>query len=126
MPALRRWVASRESPIAVSHAIKVLVECGVPEPTDNRYAPPAVFVAILAIWVFIKFNGIDLHQFDPTELISVFGECMPTQPQGYNVLRGGMKYLISCKEWKMSAAFALVLAKILDDEEASTRVAGRM
>jgi len=73
-----------------------------------------VFLAILVLWVFLKYHGAAIHQsFDTGEVLRLFG----STPSAYTVLKGGMKYMVNNKAWKLNSAFAMVLAKMVDQDD---------
>lgn len=115
VPALKVWVRSADAPIAAEHAVRLLSAANFPQPSDNRHSPPGVFLSILVLWIFLKYHGAAIHHtFDTAELMRLLG----TVPSAYSVLKGGLRYMVNNTSWKVCSAFAMVLAKMVDRDEA--------
>jgi hypothetical protein len=94
--------------------VRLLAAVGFPGPSENRLAVPGVFLAVLILWVFLKYHGAAIHRtFDTSEVMHLFGSV----PSAYGVLKGGLKYMVDNKTWKLGSAFAMVLAKMVDQHE---------
>jgi hypothetical protein len=74
-----------------------------------------VFIATLVLWAFLKGHGPAIHpSFDTREIMRLF----ESVPSTYSLLRGSTKYMVNNKRWKLGQGFALVLARMMDLDEA--------
>lgn len=122
--ALRLWVRSPDAPVAAEHATRLLAVVGFPDASDNRYAPTAVLMGVLTLWVFLKHHGAAIHaSMDTRELRSLFGGAFPS---AHMVLRAGLQYMIDSRGgWKLCSAFAMALAMLVDSENGALNLSPR-
>ena len=118
MTPLRNWANSQSGSKAASHAIRLLKVLDFPKPSSSIYAPISVFVSTLCLWAYVSLRS-PLQQtagdMGPSALImaEVYGNEKPTSAQ---IMKGGVRYLSGCKEWRIGGALALVLAKMMEQD----------
>lgn len=116
LPPLRRWAVTAEASVAVRHAIAALKVLDFPHPTDNIYGPTSAFISILCLGAFVAFS--EQQGEINIELCELMGTSMPLTAT--DVFKAGTAYLASCKEWRISTALALVLAKMTEQDLSAT------
>ena len=118
MRPLRNWANSQSGSKAASHAIRLLKVLDFPRPSSSIYAPISVFVSTLCLWAYVSLRS-PLQQtagdMGPSAMImaEVYGNEKPTSAQ---IMKGGVRYLSGCKEWRIGGALALVLAKMMEQD----------
>jgi hypothetical protein len=116
LPLIRHWAKSELSIRAASHAVRLLKSIDFPTHTPSIYAPISVFVAVLTLWAYTSAaDTVDqqterLEPEDREQLHRLFPNAS-ILPEG--VMKSGVRYLGGCKEWRIGAALALVLAKMI-------------
>ncbi len=121
---LGEWVDDPMSLRSASHAIQLLKVLDFPNHTPSIYAPISVFVAVMTLWTFTSIKSPEssyqdqlarLDSEDRESLLTLFNN--PSNlPEA--IMRYGVRYLGGCKEWRIGAALALVLAKMTETRSA--------
>lgn len=116
MSPLRTWANSHSGAVAASHAIRLLQVLDVPRPSASIYAPISVFVSTLCLWAHRALSSSAQQKYpeegpSPAKLAEVYGMETPTSNQ---IMKVGVRYLSGCKEWRIGASLALVLAKMME------------
>ncbi|KAJ9094721.1 hypothetical protein QFC21_005879 [Naganishia friedmannii] len=137
IPEIQGWTATSEARHACDHSIHLLKVLSTPLMTHSLYYPTCTFVAILCIWAYVKWLPADedtvasyetLHLIADFFNLSVGTTGIPTTIKQRQELREvvvpkkilgkGTRMLAHGKAWRIGAAFALVLAKQMEQEAA--------
>lgn len=137
IPEIQGWTATSEARHACDHSIHLLKVLSTPLMTHSLYYPTCTFVAILCIWAYVKWLPADedtvasyetLHQIADFFNLSAGTTGIPTTVKQRQELREvvvpkkilgkGTRMLAHGKAWRIGAAFALVLAKQMEQEAA--------
>ncbi|KAI5451120.1 hypothetical protein NCC49_001996 [Naganishia albida] len=134
IPEIQGWTATSEARHACEHSILLLKVLSTPLTTHSLYYPTCTFVAILCIWAYVKWLPADedavasyqtLHSI--AEFFNLGGDAgipkTETERQqlrdavvSKKILEKGTRMLAHGKAWRIGAAFALVLAKQMEQE----------
>ncbi|KAJ9121313.1 hypothetical protein QFC24_004649 [Naganishia onofrii] len=137
IPEIQGWTATSEARHACDHSIHLLKVLSTPLMTHSLYYPTCTFVAILCIWAYVKWLPADedtvasyetLHSIADFFNLSASATGIPTTIKQRQELREvvvpkkilgkGTRMLAHGKAWRIGAAFALVLAKQMEQEAA--------
>lgn len=135
IPEIQGWTSTAEARHACEHSILLLKVLSTPLTTHSLYYPTCTFVAILCIWAYVKWLPTDedtVASYETLHLIADFFN-LGTADVGIpktvterqqlrdavvpkKILEKGTRMLAHGKAWRIGAAFALVLAKQMEQE----------
>lgn len=134
IPEIQGWTTTSEARHACDHSILLLKVLSTPLTTHSLYYPTCTFVAILCLWAYVKWLPADedtVASYETLQLIANFFHLnndvgIPSTIQERQQLRDavvpkkilekGTRMLAHGKAWRIGAAFALVLAKQMEQE----------
>jgi hypothetical protein len=134
IPEIQGWTSTSEARHACDQSILLLKVLSTPLTTHSLYYPTCTFVAILCVWAYVKWLPADedtVASYETLQLIANFFHLttdvnIPSTIKERQQLRDavvpkkilekGTRMLAHGKAWRIGAAFALVLAKQMEQE----------